>query len=97
MQTQQARKSTTHEETFRHIWTPIGHAGTVFFRKEASGWFGSPAYLSKNDQFNRAVGRSVARRRYFQGGVRIQVAEPTVEAASEVFLKAFGKVFPELA
>ena len=55
-------KSTTHEELFFHI----ENKGTVFFRKEAAGWGGTAALCSPKDQFNRAVGRNVARRRYFQ-------------------------------
>ena len=56
-------KSTTHEELFFHI----ENKGTVFFRKEESGYWGGVAALcNPKDQFNRAIGRNVARRRYFQ-------------------------------
>lgn len=55
-------KSTTHEELFFHI----ENKGTVFFRKEESGYWGGVAALcNPKDQFNRAIGRNVARRRYF--------------------------------
>ena len=60
-------KSTTHEELFFHI----ENKGTVFFRKEDSPidgayWAGVAALCNPKDQFNRAIGRNVARRRYFQ-------------------------------
>lgn len=60
-------KSTSHEELFFHI----ENKGTVFFRKEDSPidgayWAGVAALCNPKDQFNRAIGRNVARRRYFQ-------------------------------
>lgn len=69
------RKSTTHEELFFQIKEPFVNNGreysraTVFFRNEGSVasplWFGSVAKCSANDQFCKKVGRSLARRRYF--------------------------------
>lgn len=62
-------KSTTHEELYHHhraFNRPYSHI-TLFLRKEAGGWEFSWALCSAKDQFSRRVGRSVARRRYFQG------------------------------
>lgn len=59
-------KSTTHEELFFHV----ENRGTVFFRKEDDGeWRASYALRDKRDQFCRKTGRTIARRKYFQGKV----------------------------
>jgi|SRR5699024_4499540 len=65
------RKSTTNKEFYFHFRN-IDHAKvsdmTVFCREEepGSGVFNFTASLcSPNDQFSRRIGRSVARRRYF--------------------------------
>jgi hypothetical protein len=39
---------------------------TVFCRKEGDTWCAAIAFCAPQDQFNRRVGRSQARRRYFQ-------------------------------
>lgn len=40
--------------------------GTVFFRREANGWFAAVARCSPRDNPSRETGRNVARRRYFK-------------------------------
>lgn len=70
-------KSTSHQEMFFHIFfdpsaTARGYKGaTLFCRREhkitGSPWYFSTAYCASTDQFNRAIGRSQARRHYFQG------------------------------
>lgn len=68
-------KSTTHDERFYHV-TIEGvedgtKRGTVFFRKESDGQINaSVAVCHAKDQFNRRMGRNVARRKYFQGKTR---------------------------
>ncbi len=66
---QYPHKSTTHEEKFFHFQTPdskILKAITVFARKEDDGrWYAAGAFCVKGDEFNRKIGRTVARRRYF--------------------------------
>lgn len=74
-QKERPHKSLTHEEMFFHVQEPMGNwwykGATVFFRKEADGyWYASAAYCSAKDQFNRRVGRSQARRRYFAEGYK---------------------------
>lgn len=55
-------KSTTHEERYYHI----GNEATVFFREEDDGkWYASVSLCHWRDNFSRAVGRKVARRKYF--------------------------------
>lgn len=71
----QPHKSTTHNERFYHITVPQ-HFGkdkraTVFFREESDGTIkASLALCHEKDQFNRRLGRTVARRKYFQGKCR---------------------------
>lgn len=63
------KKSDTHEEKYLHypVLSPIASHGTLFARREADGyWYASTAYCSLADQFNRRLGRQIARRRYFQ-------------------------------
>jgi hypothetical protein len=67
-------KSTTHEERYLHGTASDGRRYTVFMRNlvpvgtEAPPvWHRSVAVCSRDDTFSRAVGRSVARRRWFQG------------------------------
>lgn len=71
-QRERPHKSTSHQEMFFHIFfdsseTARGYKGaTVFCRKEDSGiWYAAVAFCAPTDQFNRATGRSQARRRYF--------------------------------
>ncbi len=63
-------KSSTHDERFIHF-TKLPEGGrfravTVFARKEADGkWYYSFAFCVMADQFCRAMGRKIARRKYF--------------------------------
>lgn len=60
--------STTHKETYCHIRESNEHwnGATIFARLEPDGWYASIAICSKQDQFCRRTGRTVARRRYFE-------------------------------
>lgn len=81
------KKSDTVEERFAHldIVPDLAHKATVFARKEADGYYASVAYCSLQDDFNRRIGRNVARRRYFSGGPRFKLgAEFTYEAAQRL-------------
>lgn len=64
---------TSRREMYYHLTKPFidtqgreFNGATVFFREETYGWCAEVAHHSRNDQFNRRVGRNVARRRYFQ-------------------------------
>jgi hypothetical protein len=58
-------KSTTTPERFYHF-NDAAFKGTVFFRLQPNGvWAATVALVAKGDQFNRAVGRVVARRKWF--------------------------------
>ena len=62
----------------------FGANATVFMRQENDGmWYGSAAFCHANDNFDRRVGRSVSRRKYFMGQ-RVGVAGPTLSEANEV-------------
>lgn len=77
---QRPHKSTTHDEEFIHV----GQRGTVFFRKEDDGqWYCSGALCHNKDQFNRKTGRTVARRRYFNGMYSKVEGEPSYEYAAK--------------
>lgn len=88
-------KSTTHDERFYHVNATLGSGqmhllapkrATVFFRKENDGTVhASLALCHDNDQFNRRVGRSVSRRKYFQGKRR-KVEEMSYEVAEKMVL-----------
>jgi hypothetical protein len=57
-------KSTTVPERYYHFNDAF--KGTVFFRLQPNGvWAATVALVAKGDQFNRAVGRVVARRKWF--------------------------------
>jgi hypothetical protein len=60
-------KSDTHDERYFHVKIPNGrYAGcTFFFRKEGGLWLYAIAMCSNVDQFQKRVGRNIARRRYF--------------------------------
>ena len=71
-------KSNTHEERFYHFQMEDNadfagtkfRAMTVFARKETGrlgvqGWYMAVSLCNRLDQFDRAVGRQVARRKYF--------------------------------
>lgn len=75
-------KSTTHEELFFHI----NNRGTVFFRKEEGEWRASYALRDPRDQFCRKTGRTIARRKFFQGKVvgSAGSARPSYEQAEDV-------------
>lgn len=89
---QPRRKSTTHEEQYYHVRIPDYDlvkgkwisGGTVFFRKEKTGWVASVARCSVYDQFNRKKGRNVARRRYFLKGGKYVEGVPTYELAERL-------------
>lgn len=69
-------KSTTHEEMYFHVREPFDRyqGGTVFFRKENDGWWASLSRCSVNDPWSRPIGRTVARRRYFdKGSIKVTV------------------------
>lgn len=88
-------KSTTHDERFYHVKIPLNNGAvhllqekraTVFFRKESDGTVhASLALCHDNDQFNRRLGRTVSRRKYFQGK-RHKVEEMSYEAAEKIVL-----------
>lgn len=78
-QRERSHKSTTHQEMFFHIFFDSDDqavmsrkykGATVFCRRETNiigePWLAAVAFCAPQDQFNRAVGRSQARRRYFQ-------------------------------
>ena len=67
MSTNKQRLSTTHREIYRHDCIEFGYRVTYFYRLEEDGWYTSTAYCQPADNFSRAVGRSVARRKYFRG------------------------------
>lgn len=90
-------RSTTHQEMFFHVFfdsseTARGYKGaTVFCRKEGVTWYAMIAYCAASDQFSRRVGRSQARRRYFQMwdmGVKIRLdsEKPTYDMARVIAL-----------
>jgi hypothetical protein len=69
-------KSTTHEERFYHFQgnKDTGQkfkAMTVFARKETimdePVWYMSVAFCVAGDQFEKRIGRQIARRKYFMG------------------------------
>lgn len=75
-------KSTTHREKFFHLHDDSAYpfnAVTIFARQEADkDWFYSYALCSPSDNFNRAIGRNIARRKYFQKDpTYIGESEPT--------------------
>jgi site-specific DNA-adenine methylase len=91
-------KSTTHEERFYHIREEFDYNGkrmkgaTVFFRKENGRWYYAVARCSSNDNWNKAMGRTIARRHYFQ--IRPEVTnllpqgmEPAYESAKAIAYK----------
>ncbi len=68
---QHPHKSTTHKERYFHFQIP-NHpkvkAATVFARHDGTSWGYAVAFCSIHDVFKKVVGRTQARRRYFQGG-----------------------------
>lgn len=88
-------KSTTHNERFYHVNIDVGAGNmrlleskraTVFFREESDGTINaSIALCHDSDQFNRRVGRSVSRRKYFQGKRR-KVEEMSYEVAEAMVI-----------
>lgn len=101
-------KSTTHEERYVHVQDGEGrttrfnvaltfsrfHAASAFCRKEDDGkWYCSFAYCVKEDPFSRAVGRQVARRKYFSNKT-VQACIGT-EYKHELVLDAMFNNLPE--
>lgn len=95
--TERPHKSTTHPEMFFHVFwdssaTARGYKGaTVFARKEGHMWYGAIAFCAASDQFDRRVGRSQARRRYFvwrdqQFQMLLGPEKPTYEGVNEIAL-----------
>lgn len=94
-----AMKSTTHKEYYFHIKAGMEmqhgryitecKAGTVFVREERPGeWYASVARCSEWDNFCKRIGRSQARRKYFQGRHNIPVSvegRPTYALAESVY------------
>ena len=79
-QRERPHKSTTHEELYFHIREPYTDkkgkkykAATVFARKYPSddigpaGWITTVVRCSDTDNFCRATGRNLARKRFFYG------------------------------
>lgn len=80
-------KSTTTPEKFFHfpdlqLWADVVHdnsrkytpkAATAFCRKVQDRWLVSFAFCHPNDQFSRARGRTLSRRKFFQSPVNINV------------------------
>lgn len=72
------KKSDTHKERYVHIQIPdnarVTHA-TVFARlkpaneRQPARWEMTVAFCSKGDHFSRRIGRTVARRRFFNAVV----------------------------
>lgn len=63
-------KSTTHDERYIHFKDNVFpyRAITIFAREESKGsWFIAPAFCVVSDNFERHIGRKIARRRYFLG------------------------------
>jgi hypothetical protein len=64
------KKSDTHQERYVHLEIKNHdrvHHATVYAREYAAGvWGASVAFCAHGDQFIRRVGRSVARRKYFE-------------------------------
>lgn len=65
--------------------------GTVFARLEENGWHAAISVCSRQDQFCRATGRNVARRRYFNHpDFRIGLGDkpPSWEIAKQLYDQA---------
>lgn len=83
--------STTHQERFYHL-NADGALGyqrhTVFFRLEGDGWHVSASHCMNGDNFSRAKGRTIARRRYF-AGKRVSITEdPSFEIARDLIQRS---------
>lgn len=72
------RKSDTHEELFFQIRTPHTgfngrnyRAATAFSRERNGRWETSIARCSAEDNYNRASGRTIARRAWFNKRVNL--------------------------
>ena len=68
------KKSDTHQERYVHLEIenhPKVHAATVFAREITPGdWTYVAAYCAHGDQFNRRLGRQIARRTFFDANKR---------------------------
>ena len=96
---QRPYKSTTHKETYCHLRLknhPELQAITVFMRQENDGiWYCTPALCVKHDQFDRRIGRQVARRRYFrwvEDRTPLGPERPKIEIIASLFM---DPAFPE--
>ena len=98
-------KSTTHEELYFHVREPHTdkkgkryRAATVFARKilatdwEPSFWITCVARCSETDNFDRAVGRNIARKRWFNDPIlgnnyfAQSETKPTYEDAKNLYM-----------
>lgn len=85
------RKSITTPEMYFHVrpaQDEKGNGGTVYCRQGKDGvWWGAASHISANDTFNRKVGRTVAKRHFAAGKVRLVTSkeEPTYEDAYNLF------------
>jgi len=93
----QRRASLTHRERYYHFCELPGQirfkAITVFARQEKEGgWFMSVALCVQEDQFDRRVGRQIARRRYFArpgiGGIYHIGDEISFDAVRTIAMRA---------
>ncbi len=96
-------KSNTHEELYFHVREPFSRyiGGTVFFRKEADGWWhASAARCARVDQFSKSIGRTVARRRYFKthadyhytvARIKACIEKPDYERAKNIYQGSLGR------
>ncbi len=96
------KKSDTHEERFVHLdiaGSDRVYKATVFARKEPTGWYAAVAFCAHGDQFEKHVGRSTARRAYFQkAGTRrfaLYGAEYSFEMAVVAARDAIWRLFGE--
>lgn len=96
------KRSDTHKEKYFHITPTIlndifedtAHfpfaGATVFYRHEPNKfnmWYADIALCAHGDQFNRKVGRNIARRRYFSSGFPFchRMQDPTFDDALTLF------------
>jgi len=65
----ETRKSDTHEERYYHIQTDSTESRlrgvTIFARKVGDRWLATGAFCHRDDVFSRKIGRTKARRRWF--------------------------------
>ena len=82
-------KSTTHEEQFFHV----NQRATVFFRKEGEWWCYSMSLCNPKDQFVKKIGRSLSRRKYFQGYRNVVHGKPSYALAEALVYDVITDLF----